>query len=355
MWSLAASAVLLSLVALQLVNLSSPVALGTLAWSVLWMAHGILGHGFTQSRSALTLVFVANLLFFFGGVAATGPEAKRCKRLSDEVIAGRRRQLAQGLQVRDRVILSLFFFGLGFLDYGMRQMGSGGLLGLASGGQQQFFETLRVGKANLTQGDEWAVPSGIKLSTAAVCAMATLIGFNLAARIESGRRSRLTSRHCWDDGHSGYRPKCWHGSSRINCRRCLSGGWRHPVCGVVCQWRPQRSVFEMGHTIDRYRARILGMGCSGAVGSAARHALPQRGRDVEPPTAVVRWVSTCVKQLVRRFLLYIDARVGVGPRSCCGVPARVDIRGWLLPKSRLCDDRGWCVFKRHDDIQSSLE
>ncbi|MCW2783480.1 MAG: hypothetical protein JWR35_3931 [Marmoricola sp.] len=190
MWSLMPAAVLLILATLPIMNLSSPVALGTLAWAVLWLANGLLGFDFYQSRPVLLLVFTANLAFYFGGLVVSVRHRPR----EDSLTTGERRDLLLvGAASRNIFALVLFVLGVMTLQVGLQQMGrSQGLLALVTGGQQEFFESLRLGKASLSQGNEWTVPSGVKLCTAALCAMAVLVGINLAARPEGQRPTKAT-------------------------------------------------------------------------------------------------------------------------------------------------------------------
>lgn len=184
-WSLIPAFILFGLAIFPAASLSSPVMLGTLAWALLWLLNALVGFGFAQSSEVLVYVLIGNLMFYLGGIIATA--GWHPPPLSSLQISARREHLALGLRSRQVIAWLLVLISIIAMDNGMREMGnSSGILSFASAGQDQFFEMLRLGKASLSEDGEWAIPRGITVATAALCAAGILVGIDLKSR-ETGR------------------------------------------------------------------------------------------------------------------------------------------------------------------------
>jgi hypothetical protein len=180
LWSFIPSLVLFGLALMPLAGRSSPVMLGTLAWALLWAANGALGFTFIQSFDVMVLIFVGNLLFYFGGIIASLGFASPSKHDSYE--SDRARQaMSIGRSFRVRAGWILVAMAAVALEAGFREMGhNNGIISILLA-QDQLFELLRLSKAGLSEDGEWAIPRGISVATAALSGLALTIGVDIGS------------------------------------------------------------------------------------------------------------------------------------------------------------------------------
>lgn len=178
LFSLVASATLFALASIPVGPIASPVRAGTIAWAIMWAANGLLGGSFVQSYDVLIYVFLGNLLFLAGGGLIAWPPSHRLP--SSLALSGAADEaLRTSYRARAIAAWGLFGVGLAGLEIGLRQTGSNGIASLFGAGGEQLFELLRLSKSALVDGGEWAIPPAISVSTAALSAMALLVGVDL--------------------------------------------------------------------------------------------------------------------------------------------------------------------------------
>jgi len=155
-------------------HLSTPLKVWCISWAIAWLAHAALAGVYYSSDEALFFVFLANILFAFGGWAFYF-----FPRLVRSHAAHRESAVLRYLAGESsRITFCYVFLALSLISivYGASQLG--GLAALKSG----LFEAMKSNKAALIEGEEYAIPLGIKLANMMVLTTSILAGLAFASK-----------------------------------------------------------------------------------------------------------------------------------------------------------------------------
>ena len=192
--SLLVAGLLFSMLWLPLGNLSSPVKIWLVSWGSIWLANGIFGGVYITTVSVGVYVFIGVAVFVLGAIV--GGAASPIVRIVDSgpPSPSWMEALKRGENFRRLANIGSLVGGTLALEVGVRQMGGRGVLPIILGGRDVIFESMRVGKASLTEGDAFSVPLGVTLATLALSCSAILIGLQLGVATPGmRRRSRVLS------------------------------------------------------------------------------------------------------------------------------------------------------------------
>lgn len=161
---------------------STPIKLWCFCWAVSWAAHAALSTEYYFSQEASFFVFFGNIAFVTGYVLASAVTREASACASESTI----NSFSSGEYIRKRacyISLALSLLGVAYAAHEM----TGGISAFVKAG---VFESMRIGKSSLYDGDDYAIPQGVKLATLLVSVTSILAGSSLSA-LSSGSKEGI--------------------------------------------------------------------------------------------------------------------------------------------------------------------